>query len=327
MTLRYVLGVAAVAATWAVAEEASAASIDVAVAGCDWRVDELERLVRLELSSVLLASGPAPAYRVTIECSADRVHIQLDDPLTGKRLERAVAAPPADQPEPERVVALTVAQLYRASWLELVVEDDPPLAPADHVEASSEALESARRAVLPTLERARSEPHAWSVGLGGGVQLRHLQAPVVLPRIEAQVAWWPARRVWLFVGGGAEWASPERATGIVEALVVRGTAGIGVEPLARGDWSGFAELETGAAYTRFEGSDVPDGFETGSVSGAGFDGSVALGACLTVETLRIELLGRLGVLAWTPAGLVDGDDDVTLDGAWTGAHLRLRWAP
>lgn len=327
MTARRAVVAAVLAASIGWAGRAFGEPIDVEIHQCEWRRDELARLVRLELASVLVASGPTAVYRVAITCMPQGVRIQLDDPLTGKRLERVVTAPPLDQPEPERLLALTVAQLYRASWLELVAEDEPPLPAADPALPREDALATAREAVLPTVQPSRPTDRPWSVGLGGGVQIRRLQAPLVLPRVEAQVAWWPSRRVWLFVSGGGEWASPSRTTGTVETLVLRGAAGVGVEPLVRGAWSAFAEIESGAAYARFEGTDVPDGYATDTIAGAGFDASVALGAGLTVEPIRIELLGRLGVLAWTPVAIVDGDDDVALDGAWTGALLRMRWAP
>lgn len=59
--------------------------------------------------------------------------------------------------------------------------------------------------------------------------------------------------------------------------------------------------------------------------GGGFDGSVGIGVGWTPHPIRLELLGLIGLLAGSPAGLVEGDDEVSLDGAWGGLDLRIGW--
>jgi hypothetical protein len=307
-----------------VCTDASADPIAVEVMSCTLQVAELERLVRLELSSVLEASDNPGAYRVSLACEGGEVRIAIHDPLTGKRVERSVVAPPPDQPEPERALALAVAQLYRASWLELVTEDVPPLPPARPVAEPREAVERAIAEVKPKLPVIR-ERRDWSLGVAGGARVRHLQSPLVLPHLAVHAAYWPTERMWILAGGGVEWASPARANGTVDALLLHAGAGFGIEPLHAGAWSGFAELGAGFSYVRVEGSDARAGFATGTAAGGGFDGSLALGAAWSPEPIRIELLGLAGLLAGTPAGLVDGDDAVSLDGAWAAVELRLRW--
>ena len=317
------------------AEEAD--SVSVTSSDCTFDAKELERLVKLELSSVLDQQGSGQ-YGVELRCSDDAIAIKIRDPLTRKSLERSVRPPPASQPEPERLLALTVAQLYRAAWLELAADTKGALPPSEPAPRAARVVMAARRAAESTLSpsigrtaprptRPANQPQrppTWSIGVAGGVRARRLQQPIVLQSLELDASMRPTGRLlWVLVDAGAEWASLSRSAGNVDVVLARGAAGMGVEPLVAGRWSGFAELAAGFAYARIAGRDPIRGYKAGHVAGAGFDGSVALGAALTVGFLRVELTGRSGLLANTPAGRIRGQHDVSLDGPWAGGDLRL----
>ncbi len=351
-------------------------SVHVEIEGCSLQTAEVTRLVQLELGSVLAAGADASDYRVTIRCSGPDLSISLFDPLTQKSLARTTLAPPPSQPEPERLVALTVAQLYRAAWLELAAADPPPLSPADPRTRPPEEIASARREAVQTLRDRRPDdgsvapstgvgpngssapspgvgpkqgvskaPHSgglaapqvapsplllrecpWSLGVSVGARARHLESAVLFPSLEATAAWAPAgRSFWLFAGGGLEWADVARETGMLETLLVRASAGVGMEPLVAGRWSGFAEASAGLTYLTISGHASRAPYAGRQIGGAGFDGSVGIGVAARLDAVRVELLGRFGLLAGTPTGIVAGDDDLSLDGPWSSVDLRLKW--
>ncbi|MBL8742014.1 MAG: hypothetical protein JNK04_12995 [Myxococcales bacterium] len=315
----------ALASTPALGEE----PISVRVDGCTLRSSELERLVKLELASVLDA-GAAGGYVVAIRCEADEVQIALRDPLTKKGLERTVVAPPSSQPEPERLLALTIAQLYRASWLELAAEPTAPLDSPPTVERPVAELAKAREAAVGSLPVRVPPPSAVrpsfaSLGVSVGGRVRASDAPVLLPSLDLRASWLPTGElVWLSLATAAEWANVTRASGSLSALVLRGDLGVGIEPLVSGPWSGFAEVEGGIAVTRIAG-DAEPGYWEDTALGPGFEGSLGLGAAARVDAIRFELLARVGFLHGTPAGIVSDDADLSLDGVSGGLDLRVRW--
>lgn len=329
----------------------AAGSMPVSVEGCGMSSDEVTRLVQLELSSVLAAGADPAAYRVTIRCDGADLHLSLFDPLTRKSLARTVARPPPTQPEPERLVALTVAQLYRAAWLELTTDDPPPLAPSPAETRPPEEIASARRAAAQTLaERPPDIPSAtpmlptptlptptlpaptspggrsWSLGVALGARVRHAEDPLVLPNMEVFATWASTgRSFWLLVQAGMEWADVARETGMLETLLVRGGAGIGATALVSGRWSTFVEAAAGLTHLTISGHAARPPYTGERIAGAGFDSSVALGVAVNEGPVRLELTGRAGLLAGTPTGIVAGDEDLSLDGAWGGVDLRFRW--
>jgi hypothetical protein len=311
-------------------EEASAQTW-VDAPGCPVDASLLSRLVRIELASVVDAAADPGRFVVSLRCVGREVKVALADPLTSKSLERVVLAPQPDEPEPERLLALTVAQLYRASWLELTARssEPAPLPPAVPPAANPVVLESARQLVsgwMPPLEPVPLRD--FSLAVSGGLRARRLQEATLLPEVELTGSWAPTGEwFWFSVLAGIEAGSQRRAGGTLDVILGRFSGAIAIEPFAWGPWSGFGELTWGAALLGVSTSDVAEGYQGGSVFGAGFDGSLALGAAARVDPLRFELLGRFGVLEGTPTAIVLEDDDLNLDGTWAGLELRVRWVP
>ena len=313
--------------TTAFAEEPPPPASGLVVEGCSVDNQMLARLVRIELASVIEASTDPSRYVVWITCGDGRARIALSDPLTSKTLERTVLAPRGDELEPERLLALTVAQLYRASWLELAAEkaDPPPLPPAVPRIRSPKAVETAIRAVeeksvLP------EDIHYVSIAALGGFRARDLREPTLLGNVEISAAWSPLGEwFWIDLGAGIEATTVTRTAGTLDTLLVKAHGGAGVEPLRAGPWSGFAEVAAGVGILNVASGELEAGYVGGSVLGPGFEGSLGLGAAARIEPIRFELIGRVGIMEGTPAALVAGDDPLTFDGVSSGLDLRLRW--
>jgi len=82
--------------------------------------DEVQRLLALELVAVTQEIRVGPPLHVELACTGTTLTIAVFDPLTGKQLQRDLPMPAPDQGR-ERVIALAIAQLFAASWLELPV--------------------------------------------------------------------------------------------------------------------------------------------------------------------------------------------------------------
>lgn len=297
------------------------------VEGCAVDQAMLARLVRIELASVIEASTDPSRYVVWITCGEGRARIALSDPLTNKTLERTSVAPRAEDLEPERLLALTVAQLYRASWLELAAEkaDPPPLPPALPVVRAPKAVESAKR-VVEEKSTVPDDVHHVSIAAMGGFRARDLRAPTLLANVEISAAWSPLGEwFWIDIGSGIEVTTVTRDAGTLETMLVKAHGGAAVEPLRAGPWSGFAEFSAGVGILNVASSELEPGYTGGSVLGPGFEGSLGLGAAARIEPIRVELVGRVGLMEGTPMALVARDDPFSLDGVSGGLDLRLRW--
>ena len=319
--------VALASTTPALAQEPPPPASGLAIEGCAVDNQMLARLVRIELASVIEASTDPSRYVVWITCGDGRARIALSDPLTSKTLERTVVAPRADELEPERLLALTVAQLYRASWLELAAEkaDPAPLPPAVPPVRSPRAVETAKR-VVEERSVLPEEVHYVSIAALGGFRARDLRNPTLLGNVEISAAWSPPGEwFWIDVGAGVEATTVTRTAGTLETLLVKVYGGAGVEPLRSGPWSGFAEFAAGVGILNVSSGDLEPGYVGGSVLGPGFEGSLGLGAAARIEPIRFELVGRVGIMEGTPEALVAGDQPLSLDGVSAGLDLRLRW--
>jgi len=295
-------------------------AIDVESRDCDLREGELDRLVRLELGSVVNPDDKVGGYRVVIACVQDGMNIRIEDPLTQKALERLVRPPDPGSPEPERVVALSVAQLYRAAWLELLAEDPPPLAPSKPVPPAPRAKVAARsaaRAVLPSTPSTTSRVALRLATTARGVSHNAL----VMPVIGLGLGWSPSPRWWVDINGQFEAGAEDRATGRVESRFAGGHAGASFEPTLSGPLSGVLGGEVGLLLMSIQGKNVGRGLVPGKIEGIVVDGSAAVGLAVQVERIRLALMGRVGMVAGGPVGYVEGDDAVDLNGPWLGAFV------
>ncbi|NUP05011.1 MAG: hypothetical protein HOW73_03005 [Polyangiaceae bacterium] len=325
--------IAALSAAVFVASQVNAAeTIEVTIEGCSLDEPELARLVRLELGSVLESSEVGTPHVVTIQCEGNEAKVTLFDPVTKKAFERRVSAPKPGAEEAERLLALTVAQLYRGTRLgtETPVEDAPQTPKkAPDADSSAEAKPSAREKAsaiaAPKPVEPPPEPRG-SLGIVAGAHVRRIQSPIVMPSLEVMGTWSPfGSSLWLSLTGGAEYASVDRRSGIVDIAVGKALAGIGIEPVSDGTWSAFVDMALGVAVNHIRASEVASGYYAGETTGAAFEGSIGLGGALRVGPVRFELAFRGGAMLGGPVAQIADDDDVTLNGPWMGGDLRVRF--
>lgn len=310
-----------VSARAAIPAEPRGPRIDMVTEGCTLDARELDRLVRLELSTVLTPEDTTSRYEVTVACAGDTTRLRITDPLTEKSLERRVVFSLRTAPEPERLVALAVAQVYRSSRLELLTRDAPSLPAGDAIRPPVSVPPQTAHAPQQRLAPA-ARGRAGALLLRGGVAARRLGvAPFALPGVALEGRISPRPTLWLTLTVGAETATVTRATGQVAVLGVPATLGLGVEPLSAGPFSFFARVDLGVEYASFSGRRVAPGLVAGKVDGLGLLGSVGAGAALRLRAFRVELAPRLGLCTGTPEGRVSGDRAVGMNGAWAGGDL------
>jgi hypothetical protein len=154
--------------------------------------------------------------RVIATCAGSDARLDVNDPTTGKSLQRTVALTDAPPNERGRLLALAIAELVAASWSELETNPRPgarattPLAPYAAREAARAAVAS--RAVEPA---AMFDAHLLASGdalFGGG----------------ARVAVWLSPRLFLSADALADYGVLARAAGTVAVIMPSGSAAIGL---------------------------------------------------------------------------------------------------
>ena len=180
----------AVALTAAIAfPDAASAEPKVAVdaVGCgDLDTAELATLLDLELSDMAGAWEEIDAPPVELECGDEDIVIAVTDPITSKRLQRAIPRPDGPLAGRERALALAISQLFVTSWLELLVPAERRAFVLD--EDAAEAVEAATRRAReeiapepPSLSAPATpgpeERLALTLSAGGGVRGRDLSEP------------------------------------------------------------------------------------------------------------------------------------------------------
>jgi hypothetical protein len=280
---------------------------------------EVTRLLRIELLAVTQEIRSGPPLEVELRCTFPTMTIAVSDPLTGKRLARDVPLP-ADEPGRERVVALAIAQLFAASWLELLLPSEPatpePVRPEPAPEPA--AVEAAR-----TVATTRVRPRSIAVVFGGVVRGRALEAtPMLTGGGEIDLRGWFGDAAIVF-RVGLEAGSARRPQGSVRALAVIGSIGAAGRVHLGDRWDLGGLVLVGGGFGRLHGDPSQPGVRAGDiVSGTG-QLMVGGGPRLRLGRLALELDAELGGMLRAPRGVVWGDRQVTLGGLFVGGALRL----
>ena len=111
---------------------------------------EVKKIVAVELGALLVdegspltGEGARDTTIVLVSCSGKTIALHVDDPVTGKSLERSIdlsAEVPKARP---RLVALAIVELVSASWTELEANPQPKV-PAVTATASPAAKDAAK---------------------------------------------------------------------------------------------------------------------------------------------------------------------------------------
>ncbi|HEX4513377.1 MAG TPA: hypothetical protein VH054_07570 [Polyangiaceae bacterium] len=299
----------------AVPARADAPNVDVTIDACvPVDASAVRRIVEIELGASEDARGAA---RVTVSCNDDRVVLRVVDAVTGKSLEREIAASALAERSKARLLALAIVELVSASWVELVVTPDPVVPPA-----APRASDVVRRRVIervrarvPALRTAESDLRAELVvrlvdgGLGplagGGLVFTH---DVALARFRAEV--------------DALAGSSSRPLGVVNATIVGGAVAAMIAPRA-----GVMSFEAGAGFRAsgvwLVGAPGPTAASGGSVTGMLGGPFASLGAAVAARWFSAALRVEAGWAVVGVRGLVDGASPVDVAGGWIGGSAEL----
>ncbi|MEM6296991.1 MAG: hypothetical protein AAGA54_37345, partial [Myxococcota bacterium] len=186
---------------------------------------EVERLVELELAAVTQEIRDGPPLRVDLVCSGDALTIAVTDPLTSKQLSRTVPAP-ATGAGRSRVIALAIAQLFAASWLELLLAEEPEDADAPQpIEPEPGTAERAVRAATALVEEKVEPPREPTLELlaAAGARGRALESvPMGALHLDVELRSWLGDAVGLAGRVDLDLGRTLRAAGQVQALGVLG---------------------------------------------------------------------------------------------------------
>lgn len=113
------------------------------------------RVVRIELGSTIVtgngAGDPSNTTRVTVTCDGGRVRLRVDDPITGKALERSIEIADVAPAVRARILGLAIVELVAASWIELELRPAQPRGDANQGSAGR----GAQRAAIAVARRRK----------------------------------------------------------------------------------------------------------------------------------------------------------------------------
>jgi hypothetical protein len=318
--IRSACAVAAAVISLAIARPARAAeeAIDVSADTCpSLHVDEISRVLDIELASVSREWTGPDRLQAQLSCDDSHLSIVVVDPVTDKRLTRTVTLDWRTG-EHDRTVALLVSQLFLTSWSELLLARQaaaPGLAtrPAPPP-AVVQAAERIARASLA------APAISGSLALLVGPRVREIDAPIASGQVTLRPSLLFVRRWRLFVDAGYERGSATRALGSVVFSLASASAGVGAR-WALGRVVNFdVDLGGGAAYVDMQGNPLAGAIST-SASGAVGEAFVDAGPSFVLGAVRVGLLLSAGAMVPRTIAHVSGDRDVSIGGPYFGASL------
>jgi hypothetical protein len=293
------------------------AELTVEAKGCELDTKEVERLLAIELASVLEErKSPFPPVQVT--CSDGAMTIVVDDPVTAKKLERTLPAPKPHEKGRERTFALAISQLFLTSWGELVLPPPPePVGPPPRAQGSIAAKKIVQRKVVA------SRGPALEVQLFGGGHGRDLDHAYVdfASAIRAGVVL--DERWRAFVVGGWESGRASRNRGTVEVTVTSIGAGFGWRSPRASSLVLDASLSASFAWARLDGRPGSEATFADGGSGSSAELMLAVGPTFLLGPLRLGAEAHAGLMFPTVAGEVAGDAAVRASGLLVGGGLTI----
>lgn len=295
-------------------------AIEIATVQCPGLdADEVARLLALELDDVVPQLRANPPLRIELTCTPPILGLAIVDPITDKRMARDVPLP-LDEPGRERVVALAVAQLFSASWLELLLPTPAPAAKVSSEPRPPPAAIVAARANATA--RVRRPERSVALLVGAVVRGRALErGPLVAGGGEIDLRPWFGAAA-LVVRVAFEGTAVHREFGTVRAWMVG--AGLGVAGRLRVSprWQLGVTAVISGALGRLRGvASAPD-VPTGAVTAATGQLALGMGPRVALRGALVELDAEIGGTLRPPEGLVSGGAPVSLGGLWAGAALR-----
>lgn len=298
---------------------------------------KVERLFGIELDVRIQAPGPAApgAAQVRAACVNGRVELRVDDPLTGKSLERPLDLAGAPERARARLLALALAELLFASWTELEVNLGPPPAalapaPAPAALASLAAVgqRGARRLVRERLGGAPGPGGAEVRLLGAGSLTAYFSGTGVLLGGGVRLGGDHPRHLGWFGDLAAHHGGASSALGALHADTLTTSFGGAVQhrvPL-RGAVLGLRAgggLRVGAA--RLSGTPTDPAQASGDTVWGALVGPLGLlSASVSLPRHLCAELALEGGYVLSPTGGRVGESRViAVEGPWVGLHLGL----
>ncbi|MBI5531428.1 MAG: hypothetical protein HY898_01855 [Deltaproteobacteria bacterium] len=286
---------------------------------------DVRRIAAIELGALLVPEGVAPApdtTRVFVACVQGLIELRVDDPITGKSLQRQIDVREAAKPTRARLVALAAAELVYTSWTELATNPTPEVAPAGArppVEVVQNMRDQVRRKIPVKLSPAqplrvlgivsrRSFLSQGGVLWGGG--LRVADDPF-------QLVGWSADAVIEHGSVAATIGEVNIDTATLggslvlhrEVSVLSMRAGLGLR-------FGVARM-MGKPYS----SQLAEGKSV--VAPWGWPLGVLALSITPIRPLVLEVQGEAGYVVLPLGGQVGGVQEITLQGAWAGVQLGI----
>jgi hypothetical protein len=290
-----------------------ASGLRVVTSGCSGlRTERIEKLLSLELATLVPVVAALPPLEVDFVCTGPSVRVTLGDSVTIKDVARDVWLEAS--PDPERTLALAASELFLASWAELLIEQ-----PEQRPRVSVAAVVAAKEAVERAMPSRPSGPMTAIDVLATGRE-RHLSEPVPTLGAALRVTHALTERGQLFADAGWETGSVDRSGGRVQ---VSGTAvGIGARwgvHVAQVFLSASGSVS--AVYLMLDGTPSSAARYGDHVAGLAAEASAGLDATVTLSAVRLGASVSVGALAPRVVGTVVGEPSVRLDGPWVGATL------
>jgi hypothetical protein len=230
--------------------------VSISVDKCGLRMaDEIGRIAAIELHAERVpASESAPDVTridVTCESSSDTIALHVTDPLTSKDVARKVSVAGIDERAHARTIALAVAELVSASWVELETTPEPKVQPIPQrvVEHSKSRPIGETAAPKPKPHPSSSPPIVFEAVAGARV---FFESREPLLGGGAAIEPWLSRTILLRFDGFVEHARTSRRPGEVDIDTVSTAAAVGIGTSA-GNVRLTGTLGLRAGYARLVG--------------------------------------------------------------------------
>lgn len=294
---------------------------DIGGKGCEGLdIDEIARLVRIELSEAVESSGGLGNLSVHLECRDGEIEVLVFCAETDKTLKRSIE--PRDQKAKHRVVALSISQLIAVARMEFEKKRED-----NEGKQTAQTKQAVERPSDPPKEvdrgGERGESGDRDLFLTGGAKLRS-GTSLLVGDLGLRSDLLFTENLGVSFIAEFETGSTSRESGTVSTLAIFGGVGA-VGRFFRNELFFLgASVEALMGYGRLIGSAKTwaDGKSAGGITG---QFAAAAAPTLVLKRVLLSINVKGGYTLANPVGFVEREKDVTLGGFWAGIDLCLGW--
>ena len=290
--------------------------MSIATDHCDpGLADDVGRIAAIELHATRVppAEEGADVTRIDVACEGEEVALRVADPLTSKEVSRRVSVAGVELRARARTIALAVAELVSASWVELETTPEPKVEPIPKRFPPRNALPHARpRPHASQREPARVAPPVVFQAVAGARVF--FESRELLLGGGLVVEPWLTRSVLLRFDGFVEHGSGTRMPGDVTVDTTSTGAGVGLGMRASA-LRLTTTLGVRVGYARLVGLSRVSGLQGAALDGAWVGPELAFGLELFPNAHVHAVVSA--TFGWAVAGVVGpvpGDRDVLARG-------------